>query len=327
MTATDSLPTQDAGGLSIVDWRLINAGEVCKSAAGVPRLGILPAHQNALVTGTSGMSYAIAAFNAITSRTGSGVEKLANDASATVSTTTAPASNSRIDVIWVRAQFVASADANNLVVLGVTQGTAAGSPTKPSIPAGALELATAVISSSTTRTDTGVTITQTFPYTAMAGGVVLLRSQTEQDAWVPADGAIAYRLDLDVFAYRENGAWSFEEIGTFTFGSLYTNSASYDNVQLRRRGKRAQLKGTITTNQVVSFAASVAYVLGTIPAGWRPASGSQPFRPVAISVSSIIVGWILMSSAGELQFAMGSAAASVPTGGILVGFEFEWELP
>lgn len=207
MTLTKTFPTDRPAGLPVADTRLINAGMVECNTAGVPRVGILPAHYNPLVTGTAGMSYQVAAFNAVTSRSGNGVEFIANDGATSVATTAAPGANSRIDVIWVRSLFTTYADGSSDPVFGVTQGVAAPSPSKPSIPAGALELATAVILSTTTQTSTAV-ITQTHPYTAMEGGNVPLRNQTEQDAWAPANGATAFRIDTGLMYVRSGDAWT-----------------------------------------------------------------------------------------------------------------------
>lgn len=207
MTLTKTFPTDRPAGLPVADTRLINAGMVECNTAGVPRVGILPAHYNPLVTGTAGMSYQVAAFNAVTSRSGNGVEFIANDGATSVATTAAPGANSRIDVIWVRSLFTTYADGSSDPVFGVTQGVAAASPSKPSIPAGALELATAVILSTTTQTSTAV-ITQTHPYTAMEGGSVPLRNQTEQDAWAPANGATAFRIDTGRMYVRGGDAWT-----------------------------------------------------------------------------------------------------------------------
>lgn len=206
MTLTRSFPTQHPSGLPITDTRRVTAGLVVRNADGTPRPGVFPAHANALVTGRASMGYDVAPFLAATSRINTGVELIANDAVTVVATTAAPASNSRIDVIWVRSQFVQHADANNDVVFGVTQGTAALTPTKPAIPAGALELATAEILSTTTQTST-VVITQTHPYTAGAGGVVWLRNATEQTAFVPPVGTTAWRIDLGTEVRYEAAGW------------------------------------------------------------------------------------------------------------------------
>lgn len=208
MTLTRTFPTDRAAGLPLADTRLLVAAMVESDTTGKPRAGVLPSHYNPLVTGTTGMAYSVAAFSAVTARAGMGAELVANDGAATVATTAAPGANSRIDVIWVRSLFTTTGDAATDPVFGVTQGVAAASPSKPSIPAGALELATAVVLSTTTQTSTAV-ITQTYPYTAMRGGVVPVRNSAELAAWAPAAGNYA-----DIVAdpnganglYRRDGA-------------------------------------------------------------------------------------------------------------------------
>lgn len=216
MTLTRTFPT-DSAGLPLADTRLLVAAMVESDTTGKPRAGVLPSHYNPLVTGTAGMAYSVAAFAAVTARAGMGAELVANDGAATVATTAAPGANSRIDVIWVRSLFTTTGDAGTDPVFGVTQGTAAPSPLKPSIPAGALELATAVVLSTTTQTSTAV-ITQTFVYTATQGGCVPVRNATELAAWAPANGAEAFRLDTGLMYVRSGDAWRLSrgyDRGTF----------------------------------------------------------------------------------------------------------------
>ncbi|KQQ65695.1 hypothetical protein [Microbacterium sp. Leaf320] len=212
MALTRSLPTQHPSGLPITDTRRVLAGLVARNSDGTPRAGVLPAHANPLVAGRASMGYDVAPFIAATSRINTGVELIANDAVTTVATTAAPAANSRIDVIWVRSQFVQHADANNDVVFGVTQGTAAAVPTKPVIPTGALELATATILSTTTTTAT-VVVTQTHQYTAAAGGTVRFRTDTDALAWDAIDGSRAYSAASGSTFARVGGAWSVADTG------------------------------------------------------------------------------------------------------------------
>lgn len=235
MALTDSLPTQDSGGLTIVDERLILAGDIVSTTGGAPRTGVLPSHTNALVTGLASMAVSVASFNGVFSRTGAGVEKAANNGATTVTIDTAPGSNSRLDVVWARAQFAASGDANSLVVFGKTTGTAAASPAKPAIPAGAMELATVLVpSTATTMQSSGVVITQTHQYTAMEGGTVLLRNQVEADAWTPHDGSKAYRLDLSAEFTRVGGQWiPTNKMGVVTDG--YVWAGTWDDKKPLRR--------------------------------------------------------------------------------------------
>jgi len=195
---TPSLPSEAPAGVPVSAWRRIQAGMLVCSAAGAPRTGVLAAPAGPIVTGTTdpSMTYRIGPFVGATSRDGVGVEFVANAETDTVGTVVAPGSNSRIDVIWFRSRFPSLTDTGQTAPLfGVTSGTANANPQKPSIPAGAEELATAVVTSSDTNGTQTVVITQTARLTAYAGGTVMLRNQAEQNAWVAAVGAKAYRLD------------------------------------------------------------------------------------------------------------------------------------
>ncbi|TLF33223.1 hypothetical protein [Microbacterium sp. 5K110] len=324
---TPSLPTEAPAGLSAAAWRRIQAGMAVRSAAGVSRVGVVPFSTDPIVTGTAdlGMTYQIAPFVAVTARNSAGVEWVANDAITTVATTAAPGSNSRIDVIWVRCLFPLASDTGTAPLFGVTQGVANASPSKPSIPAGALELATAVVTSGDLTTQT-VVITQTAPFTAMAGGTVWLRNQAEMDAWTPADGATAYRLDLDVLAVRENGIWAFEETRTVPYAeSFYADHGLYESLRLRRRGTRGGLRGAFTTTSLTNFSATTLYTVGNVPVGWRPAAGSDGFCPIVFSGTTTVWGWARVTSAGLFQIWLSSAAASNSgADGMVVLVDMEW---
>ena len=127
-----------------------------------------------------------------------------------MATTTAPGSGSRYDLIWIRQPDAEQGDANSIAVLGVTQGTASGSPTKPyaSVPAGALVLAEALMPAGTTRTDTGVTITKVAPYTAAAGAPVPVRNATERAALTQFDGLVARQLDTNLDWGSDGSNWT-----------------------------------------------------------------------------------------------------------------------
>jgi len=235
---TPSLPNEDPDGLSVAAWRRIQAGHVVNSAAGVPRTGVITGPA-LLVTGTTdqAMTYRIGQFVGASSRDGVGVEFVANDASDTVGTDIAPQANSRIDVIWFRSRFPSLTDAGQTKPLfGVTRGVANANPQKPAIPAGAEELATAVVTSTDLVTQTSV-ITQTAKLTVMAGGRVPLRNQAEMDAWVPADGSTAYRIDTGRFYSRAGGQWVLTGAGGEASGVINPGlSAGGDGFQVITHG-------------------------------------------------------------------------------------------
>lgn len=224
MALTDSLPTGDAGGLTVADERLILAGLIAANADGTPRVGVFSAGSSPIVTGRASMGYDIAPFKAATSRTGTGVELLANDATVTnVPTDAAPGANSRIDVIYVRPQFTANTDPGSVPIFGVAKGTAAPVPTKPPIPDGALELAYADIPSTATTT-ASVVITQSAPFTAAVGGIVPVRNTAELDAFAAADGTMARDITVGIEYERDGGTWKLR--GSIFHGTGVRRAAS-----------------------------------------------------------------------------------------------------
>jgi hypothetical protein len=90
----------------------------------------------------------------------------------TVTTTAAPSSGSRIDVVWARQLDPDKGDPSNQSVLGVTQGGASASPSQPAIPTGAVILAVYQIPSGITRTSQATLIARgdyAIPYGASLG--------------------------------------------------------------------------------------------------------------------------------------------------------------
>jgi hypothetical protein len=166
-------------------------------------------------TATSPMTYNVRQFVGVAQLLGtatSGLALFANDGTVTVNTTAAPGSNSRIDVIWVRQHALAAdggADADNILEIGVTQGTAAASPTVPTIPTGAMALAQAVILSTTTQTSTAV-ITQVSNFTSTSGSAIPVRSAAERNALNQYDGLEVDRLDLNIKERSNGTSWLAE---------------------------------------------------------------------------------------------------------------------
>lgn len=212
MALTDSFPGV-SGAVDSTELRKNLAGLIVRDTAGVPRAGIFPRHTNALVTARSDMALDVSAFEGVSVR-GGGPLLMANDGVAqSPALATAPASNSRIDVLYFKQNengYGGFADGVNTPVFGVATGVAAASPTKPSIAgiAGAVELATITIPSTATATNSsGVVITNTFQYTAAAGGTVLFRTATERDLFAAANGTGALLIDSGAVQIRSAAAW------------------------------------------------------------------------------------------------------------------------
>jgi hypothetical protein len=275
---TPSLPTEAPTGLPLSARRRIQSGLIAASAAGAPRTGILTASTPLLVTGTAdtSMRYRIAPFVGASSRDGVGVEFVANDASDTAGTDVAPSSNSRIDVIWFRSRFPSLTDTGQTAPLfGVTRGTPNANPQKPTnIPPGAEELATAVVTSTDLTTQT-VVITNTFRWTALAGGVVPLRSKAEMDAWAPAEGALAYRMDTKETWQRVSGAWAvlLRPTSGWTTLSLTDGWSNFGSGYPSLRVRLDMVGNVHIQGQVLARSGyPSAEVFATLPEGMRPSA-------------------------------------------------------
>lgn len=186
-----------AGTVTPLDHKLAQSGLLAKQGAGsnLIRPGLFFDGVVNIVTGTSGMSYNVAPFTAALSRgAAAGTVLLCNDGTVNVVTTAAPGSNSRIDIVyaWQREFSLDGVDSNP--VIGVVQGSPAAVPVAPSLSAfpGAIELARITVPAGVTATNSGPTITQTAPFTAAAGGVLVFRTSAERNAAVVADGTLGY---------------------------------------------------------------------------------------------------------------------------------------
>lgn len=185
MTATHGEGTYGnaVGVTTPIEHKMAQITEFVKTTTkNVIRPGVLYNGDTSLVAGTAGMSYDVDAFSIVTQRAAtSGVVKWANNGTVNVATTAAPGSNSRYDVVyaWHREYALDGVDSNP--VIGVVQGTAAASPTVPSLAAfpGAVELARILVPAGVVATNSGTTITQTAPFTTTDGGRIPVRNTTE----------------------------------------------------------------------------------------------------------------------------------------------------
>lgn len=101
---------------------------------------------------SSSLKYTVSAGCAVTSRGDSDGYALAYSEGGTVTTTAGSSSNDRYDVVWIKSDDLDQGDDDNLVTLGVTQGTASSSPTIPSIPTGAQAVDTLLVPAGMTYT-------------------------------------------------------------------------------------------------------------------------------------------------------------------------------
>jgi hypothetical protein len=125
---------------------------------GIPSLAVSP---NSPV----GMSVRVASGWAAvvgTTTTNMGVYTIFNDATETLTITTADPTNPRIDLVCATVRDAFYSGANNDVIFQVIAGTPAGSPVAPSLPANSISLATIAVGAAVTQINSG-DITDTRP--------------------------------------------------------------------------------------------------------------------------------------------------------------------
>jgi len=191
----------------------------------------------AVVTGTSAtapMSYAVAVHHAVTTRGAAYGPYLGptNDTATTATTTAAPASGSRIDIIYTKQQDntagIPTPDTGSPApLIAVVQGTSStGTPVAPPLPVGAEELARATVAAGATSTNgTGVTITNTARQTVARGARIPVRTQADRDALTLYKGLEVYRLDTGAVEINTTGTssgWASTTPGTI--GCTWTAS-------------------------------------------------------------------------------------------------------
>lgn len=200
-----------AGVVTPLEHRLAQIGPYSKTTtANVIRAGLFYNGTPTIVSGTANMSYNVAAFSAVSTRGATqGVVPFANDATANVATTAAPGSNSRIDVVYAWPRDFAIDGTDSTPVLGVVQGTAAASPTVPSLAAypGAIELARITVPAGVTATNSGTTITQTAPFTTVDGSPIPFRSTTEMNLWTPSTYQRGWDISTGLYYQYTGSAW------------------------------------------------------------------------------------------------------------------------
>ena len=264
-----------------LDQRLADMATIVCNTDGSPRVGVLGSANPSIVSHGGGMNLAVAAAEFVTSKgKADGVMIFTGDGAVNVLIGAAPASNSRIDVLWVKHFDDTTGDTAGqfLPLFGVTAGVAAASPVKLAIPTGALELATLRIYSGTVATNGGANVlTNTYQMTAGRGGAVPFRTIAERDAWTTAvDGQLGFVLASDALfhylATTPTPGWfhvaGAPEIMTVTPGSTLasaTGAADQGGIaQLRRHGGLIVGAGSLVNTGTYNVALGSSYIIGTI---------------------------------------------------------------
>jgi hypothetical protein len=291
------------GVTSAAEARLDDAGLIAVQGATLldARTGVMwGPGSTALVTDTADtapMAYLVAPHHWITGRgvNTDGVYRGALETATRVPTGAAPASGSRIDVIYDKqgdANSTITPDGSTAPIYGVVQGNpTTGTPVKPSIPVGALELATATVSAGATATNgAGVVISNTARQTVARGGRIAVRTQAERDALAAFPGLEVYRLD--------NGQVQLcTGISPTTWATIYDPATSTFGIGVLADVTGAD--GTATTS------GTALQTTVTIPAGLSAAR--------RIKVTGTV--WVSAGTGVGLRVAVGGTTRTINTGG------------
>lgn len=205
------------------------------------------------VTG-SGLAYNVAAGMAICSKGASdGMSEAWWAGGSTANVSANSSSNPRIDAVWITSHDATQGDADNLVAVGVTQGTPAASPTVPTIPIYATLVAAMLVpagATSTSAASVSALGAQAVPYGASLGILVDQVDTTNTATAIPS-------------GYRTYAAGTFtlptaryvDIKRIFTLTSLTSNDASVytrvlvDGAQVSQGEVRCFGSPTIATSQ------------------------------------------------------------------------------
>ena len=240
-------------------------GSVARSAAGVMRAGVLPNHHNQLYTRRNDMRFDIADFRAVQNKAGAGF--IANVGVETTPVfAAAPAANKRIDLLYL-SQEITPGDPLNEIKFFIAPGTASPSPVAPSLPAASADaipwMTVEIPAGATSMQSAGVIVKEIFPYTAMAGGTVIVRDLIELGAWAPADGSRAFCIADNAEYVRVGGVWRALDTG-WTYPTI-SNGTNYPGRPVRYR----KINGVVFLGGLWTPSSNnqTAY---TLPPGFRP---------------------------------------------------------
>lgn len=182
------------------------------------------------VTGSTSLAYRVASGVAVCSRGASDGKTMAwYPGGATPAVAASDATKPRIDVVWVTAHDAAQGDADNLVTLGVTQGTPAATPVAPTIPTYATQLAQMLLPAGATTTANATRtayVSHAVPYGASMGVLV---DQTDTSyttvvrgaPHVVASGTFTLPSDRVIDVSLTSSGMAANPSDSGTFGSAY----------------------------------------------------------------------------------------------------------
>ncbi len=206
-----------------------------------------------------------------------------NDATDTLTITTADPTNPRIDRVVVTVNDAYYTGATNNVVLSVLAGTPAGSPTAPATPANSISLATIAVAAgalsigSGNITDTRVLTTTNLPtgdITAVTAGTGLSGGGSSGGVTLSIDTAVTADLTTAQTLTNKTLTTPLINLGINTqTGTTYTTVLA-DNGKLTTLSNAAAIAVTIPLNSSVAYPVGAQINMAQLGAGQVTVSGA-----------------------------------------------------
>jgi hypothetical protein len=286
---------------------IIAAGEFAVTQNSTPGMSVFVGAGRAKVTGTS--ATAPSGFTWTTQ----GMYDVLNDATATVTITSADATNPRIDVVYVAINDAYYTGSTNSAALVVAAGTPAVSPVVPTIPANAMALAQVRVNANATQIlNTNITDVRT--YASIMGQVKVYNTKTlllavtgmklNDVAAVVADSTATN----NAFYYYNGSAWVQITSTTFDASAIVSgtfNIARIPTITPAYGGTGAtSLTGYVYGNGTSTMTASTTIPVGSL-------SGTLPVANGGTGLSSMTAG-LLRYNGSVLLSGQTVAATDIP---------------
>lgn len=203
------------------------------------------------VKGANGTYYQVGSGTVVCSKGASDGKTLAYCEGGKVSVSANSASNPRIDVVWVTSHDVTQGDDDNLVTLGVTEGTAAATPTEPDIPSYATKIAAMQVPAGATTTSSATVYGSTGAATLASAskGLLLNLLVTHNGTWKNSgssqgiangtftlSGKRTVQFNVTVTAGATNGKYVDGDASVYSIIKLNGSTHSSYEVRLRKVG-------------------------------------------------------------------------------------------
>lgn len=199
------------------------------------------------VAGRSDLYYSVAAGVAVASRSeADGCVELYYEGGNAGPVSAGDPSNPRIDIVWVKANDAQQGDGDNLVHVGVTEGTPSPSPSAPSAPAGCTVLSEHVMPAGATATNSATLNAEGYraiPYGASLGLLLDLVDTANDDmtaSYTPCSGKVRLPTDrylslkVTVTMAAMDGPWADGDGSVYCY--LRVDGQNVDGRELRLRG-------------------------------------------------------------------------------------------